>query len=1309
MFVLAGGPARSAFRLAKLLAAAQKLAPGLTGLQAGWLHFIEVRGVETRGVEGTGVGAGGDNTPTVATRAVLDALLDYEVEAPAALARVDVVVVPRPGTISPWSTKATDIARGCGVDIGRLERGVGWALLGSFTPAERTALLPLLHDRMTEAVLPSVDDAAVLFRHEAPRPLARVPLLEGGRAALVAADRRLGLALAADEIDYLVASFVALGRDPTDVELMMFAQANSEHCRHKIFNASWTLDGAPVDRSLFKMVRHTHACHEAAGGPGKVLSAYSDNAAVVEGYAVDRFFADPDGVYRAHAEPAHLLMKVETHNHPTGISPHAGAATGAGGEIRDEGATGRGARPRAGLTGFTVSDLRLPGAVRPWESTVGTSPRMASALDIMIEGPLGGAAFNNEFGRPNLNGYFRTFCLAVETDAGRELRGFHKPVMVAGGYGNLRDGHVLKERVPEDAAIVVLGGPAMLIGLGGGAASSVGTGDLAHADLDFASVQRANPEMQRRAQEVIDRCWSMGENNPIRSVHDVGAGGLSNALPELVNDAGRGARFELRDVPTDEPGLSPLELWCNEAQERYVLAIAPADLPVFAALCERERAVWAVVGTATPEGWLRLDDRLLHAPPIDLPLDLLFGKPPKMHRDARRTGPARDVAAVPYEVAGDARETLYRLLALPTVASKEFLITIGDRSVTGTVVRDQMVGPWQVPVADVAVTVTDYVGYRGEAMAMGERPPVALLDGPASGRLAVAEALTNLLAADVGELSRVVLSANWMCAAGHPGEDGRLVDTVRAVAMELCPALGIAIPVGKDSMSMRAAWADEQGEHKVVSPLTLVITAFAPVRDVRRTLTPQLRTDVASALVHVDLSGGKGRLGGSAAEQVYGRLGGAPADLDDPARLVGLWNVVGAWRDRILAWHDVSDGGLAVTLVEMMFAGHCGVDVIVEDAYADLYAEEPGGVIQVAVGDADALLADLAAAGVPARRIGGVSEDDCLTVRSGGSGGEIVLREDRVSLHRAWSEASWRIQTLRDDPTCAQEAYDALLDRQDPGISASLSFDPAADVAAPLIARTGARPRVAILREQGVNGHVEMAAAFDRAGFEPIDVHMSDILGGRDDLTGYRGLVACGGFSYGDVLGAGGGWAKNILFHTRTRALFAAFFERPDTFSLGVCNGCQMMSQLRELVPGAEGWPRFVKNRSEQFEARVSMLRIEPSPSLFFTGMEGSVIPVAVAHGEGRALFGPGQSSEGPLVAARFVDHRGGVASRYPDNPNGSPHGITAVTTTDGRATLLMPHPERVFRTVTNSWHPAGWGEDGPWMRMFRNARVWVG
>ena len=1289
MLVLAGGPARSPFRLEKLTVAARALAPGVTGIRAAWLHFVD-----------------GD----VPSRAVLDRLLDYETDPPVALPRVDVVVVPRPGTISPWSTKATDIARSCGVPLTRIERGVGFLIEGAWTPEERAALLPLLHDRMTEAVLPAPEAATVLFFKAEPRPFARVPLATGGRAALVEADARLGLALASDEIDYLVRAFGELGRDPADVELMMFAQANSEHCRHKIFNASWTVDGAPLELSLFKMIRHTHAV-----SPGKVLSAYSDNAAVVEGYDVRRFFPDVDRVYRAHAEPAHLLMKVETHNHPTGISPHPGAATGAGGEIRDEGATGRGAKPRAGLTGFSVSDLRIPGAVRSWESDIGTSPRMATALEIMLDGPLGGAAFNNEFGRPNLTGYLRTFCLDVEASevlgrggsppqrppeaSRRETRGFHKPVMVAGGYGNLRDGHVLKEGIPEDAALIVLGGPAMLIGLGGGAASSVGTGDLAHADLDFASVQRANPEMQRRAQEVIDRCWALGGDNPIRSVHDVGAGGLSNALPELVHDAGRGAIFELRDVPSDEPGLSPLELWCNEAQERYVLAIAASDLPLFEAICTRERAVWARVGTATAEHWLKVGDRHFHAPPIDLPLDLLFGKPPKMHRDAVRTGPARDVA--PETQAWGLRDALYDVLALPTVASKEFLITIGDRSVTGTVVRDQMVGPWQVPVADCAVTVTDYVGYSGEAMAMGERSPVALLSGPASGRLAVTEALTNLMAADIGDLSRVVLSANWMCAAGHPGEDGRLVDTVHAVAMELCPALGIAIPVGKDSMSMRAGWKDAGGDHKVVSPLTLIVTAFAPVRDVRRTLTPQLRTDVPSALVHADLSGFDPALGASALYQTQRRIGRDPADLAHPERLVGLWNVVNAWRDRVLAWHDVSDGGLIAAVVEMMFAGHCGVDITVESE-PGLFSEQPGGVLQVRAEDAAALLADLAAAGVPARAIGGVAADDHLTVRVRGAA---VLREDRVALHRAWAETSWRMQSLRDDPTCAQEAYDALLDRADPGLSPVVTFDAAADIAAPYIA-TGARPRVAILREQGVNGQVEMAAAFERAGFEPVDVHMSDILAGRDDLGGYRGLAACGGFSYGDVLGAGGGWAKNILFHARTRDVFAAFFRRADTFSLGVCNGCQMLSQLRELVPGASGWPRFVKNRSEQFEARVGTVRIEASPSLFFAGMEGSRLPVAVAHGEGRALFAPGQVGR---VAARFVDNRGDVAARYPANPNGSPDAITALTTDDGRATILMPHPERVFRTVTNSWAPAGWGEDGPWTRMFRNARVWVG
>ncbi|MCB9779270.1 MAG: phosphoribosylformylglycinamidine synthase [Alphaproteobacteria bacterium] len=1297
MLVLPGGPARSPFRLTKLLEELQGRAPDLTGIVAHHVHLVRTAGA---------LGA--------ADRERLAALLDYsETAVPDALPRVDALVTPRPGTISPWSSKATEIARNCGLTaVDRIERGTIWTIAGRWTAAERRACLPLLHDRMTEAVLDDVDAAQVLFHEEHPRPLARVPVLAEGRAALVAADARLGLALAEDEIDYLVDAFRTLARDPTDVELMMFAQANSEHCRHKIFNATWTIDGQDQDLSLFQMIRNTYFAHE-----NHTISAYADNAAVVEGYPVQRWLSDPrDRVYRASAEKAHVLMKVETHNHPTGISPHPGAGTGSGGEIRDEGATGRGGKPKAGLTGFSVSDLEIPGFPRPWESGVGTSPRMASALEIMRDGPIGGAAFNNEFGRPNLAGYFRSFCLPVAPTAGHvgaELRGYHKPIMLAGGYGNVRPGHVQKDPVPTGAALVVLGGPAMLIGLGGGAASSVSTGQL-DAELDFASVQRANPEVQRRCQEVIDRCIALGADNPIASIHDVGAGGLSNAFPEIVHDAGKGGHFQLRDVPSAEPGLSPMEIWCNEAQERYVLAIPQDRLDDFRALCSRERAPFAVVGRATDDGLLKLGDTLLDDTPIELPLSVLLGKPPRMHRDVSRAIAPRtaiDTRGVDIEAAARL------VLSLPTVASKEFLITIGDRSITGTVVRDQMVGPWQVPVADVAVTTTDYVGFTGEAMAMGERTPVALLSGPASGRLAVAEALTNLMAADIGELSRVVLSANWMAPAGHPGEDANLYATVRAVGMELCPALGINIPVGKDSMSMRAKWTDDRGDHTVTAPLSLIVSAFAPVRDVRLTLTPQLRTDQGDTrLVHVDLSAGAGRLGGSAFAQVHGRIGATPPDLDRPERLVGLWHALHRLRieGRVLAWHDISDGGLLATLCEMAFAGHTGLSIQLPagDPVRQLFAEEPGGVLQVRVADLDRVLDVLHADGLLAECVhvlGAPAADDHITVT--GPEHRQVLWLDRVGAQRTWAEVSYRMQALRDDPDCAKEAYDALLDRDDPGISPSLTFDPAQDVAAPFVA-TGVRPRVAILREQGVNGQLEMAAAFDRAGFTAVDVHMSDVLEGRDDLTGYAGLVACGGFSYGDVLGAGGGWAKSVRFHGVARDAFQAFFHRDDTFTLGICNGCQMLSQLKDLIPGADHWPRFLRNRSEQFEARVATLGIENSPAIMLAGMHGSRIPVAVAHGEGRASFADGgldAAAGSGTIAVRYLDHRGRIASHYPANPNGSPAGIAGLCSTDGRALIMMPHPERVFRTVANSWTPDDWGADGPWLRMFRNARAWVG
>ena len=1278
MLNLPGGPARSAFRLAGLLAGVQAADPDVHGLSARFVRFVDL-----------------SRPLTAEEHARLVELLDDDPEAPPLpLGRVDLLVCPRPGTVSPWSSKATDIAHAAGLDaIRRIERGTAWTIEGKASPATRA----LLHDRMTEAVLENLDAAQILFEVEPPRPLRRIPL-----STLAEANLALGLALAPDEIDYLEEAYGRLGRDPTDVELLMFAQANSEHCRHKIFNATWTIDGEARPQSLFSMIRNTHQL-----APGHVLSAYKDNAAVVAGYPARRLLADPtDRVYRPLDEPAQLLMKVETHNHPTGISPHPGAATGSGGEIRDEGATGRGGKPRAGLTGFCVSDLHLPGAPRPWEAAVGCSPRMATALEIMRDGPIGGAAFNNEFGRPALAGFFRSFTLGISTAEGeQEWRGYHKPLMLAGGTGHVRPDHVEKERVPVGAALVVLGGPAMLIGLGGGAASSMATG-ASEAELDFASVQRANPEMERRCQEVIDRCIALGAANPVASIHDVGAGGLSNALPELVHDAGRGGRFELRDVPSAEPGLAPHEIWCNEAQERYVLAIPQNRLPVFAALCERERAPWAVVGQATVEEQLRLTDALLPETPIDMPLDLLLGKPPRMHREATSVQTPRTPLDTESMQLGEA---LDRVLSLPTVASKEFLITIGDRSITGTVARDQLVGPWQVPVADVAVTTTDLEGFTGEAMAIGERCPVALLDGPASGRLAVAEALTNLMAADVGPIDRVVLSANWMCAANHPGEGARLYETVKAVGMELCPALGICIPVGKDSMSMRAQWEEGGRFQQVTAPLSLVITAFAPVLDARRTLTPQIRTDLGeTVLVHVDLSFGRARTGGSALAQVYGQLGGAPADLEDPARLLGLWRAVHATRDQLLAWHDISDGGLLITLCEMAFAGHTGIEIEIEstDPVAALFAEEPGGVLQIRRADLEAVRAIFAAEGLaPGFTVIGapVDGDRIRVIQVTG----LLLDRDRVALQRAWTETSHRMAALRDEPGCAQEAYDALLDRADPGISPHLTFDPSEDIAAPFL-NLGARPRVAILREQGVNGQIEMAAAFRRAGFEAVDVHSSDVLSGLDDLTDYAGLVAAGGFSYGDVLGAGGGWAKAILFQPRARAAFEAFFHRADSFSLGICNGCQMMSQLAQLIPGAASWPRFVRNRSEQFEGRVCTVEILESPSIFFDGMVGSRLPIAVAHGEGRARFGPGQR-ESALVAARFVDNRGEVATSYPANPNGSPEGITALTTPDGRATILMPHPERVFRTVANSWHPDHWGEDGPWMRMFRNARAWVG
>jgi len=1315
MLVLRGTSALSPFRVAKLLDRLVAVDPGVVAVAARWVHLVDAARALT-----------GQET------AHLEALLRYgprEVAESTAAAGAEpraastaqeagelVLVVPRPGTISPWSSKATDIAHVCGLEaVRRLERGIAYRLQAreaALAGARLDALAPLLHDRMTEAALFEYGAAAALFDREAARPLRRLSLA-GGRNSLVAANAELGLALSADEIDYLLQAFGALGRDPTDVELMMFAQANSEHCRHKIFNAEWVVDGAARAKSLFAMIRNTHA-----RSPEGVLSAYRDNAAVIEGTPAGlRWYPDPaDGIYRGSREPIDILMKVETHNHPTAISPFPGASTGSGGEIRDEGATGRGAKPKAGMVGFSVSHLRIPGHERPWENTIGKPARIASALEIMLEGPIGAAAFNNEFGRPGICGYFRTFELQAAGDPPGRARGYHKPIMIAGGLGNVRRGHVEKSDCPVGAKVVVLGGPSMLIGLGGGAASSVGAG-TSSADLDFSSVQRGNPEMQRRAQEVIDRCWELGDDNPILLVHDVGAGGLSNAVPEAVAHSQRGALIDLRAILNDEPGMSPMELWCNESQERYVLVVAEARIAQLEAMCRRERCPVAVIGTLTGDGVLRVRDPLHGDTPVDMPIEVLLGKAPRMTRDV-----ASRVAQVQALELGalTLREAAYRVLRLPAVGDKTFLVTIGDRSVGGMIHRDPMVGPWQVPVADVAVTLADYHGVAGEAMAIGERTPVAVLDAPASGRLAVGEALTNLLAADVASLRDVRLSANWMAACGEPGEDAALYATVEAIGEQLCPALGIAIPVGKDSLSMRTAWKDADGSARaVVAPVSLIVSAFAPLTDVRRTLTPQLRHDCgATVLVLVDLGRGQNRLGASALAQVCAQLGSGVPDLDDPALLTGLAAALRELRaaDQVLAYHDRSDGGLFATVVEMAFAGHCGLELALPatrgDAFAQLFSEELGVVLQVRAGDLDAVRTTLVRHGFGDDGVVVLGGPDAREQRIRIRVGALQFDESWEDLRRAWSETSWLMRGLRDDPDCAREEFEAAVSWTALPLQVVLSFDPAEDVAAPMVQR-GAKPKVAVLREQGVNSQTEMAAALARAGFEAYDVHMTDLIGGARRLGDFQALVACGGFSYGDVLGAGEGWAKSILFNERLREQFAAFFARPGTLSLGVCNGCQMMTSLATLIPGTSSWPRFVRNRSEQFEGRFGMLEVLQSPSLLLEGMAGSLLPVAIAHGEGRAEFlhesGARACHDAGLVPLRYALGTGVVATTYPANPNGSPLGIAAVTSTDGRVTLTMPHPERVFRYVQHSWAPPGVGADSGWMRLFRNARRALG
>ena len=1311
MFSLLGAPALSQFRLDKLLQSLQARNARVRGISSRFVHFADIAySLDESELE------------------ILGKLLTYGPTAQQHDERGQTLLVtPRVGTVSPWSSKATDIAHVCGLAaIRRLERGTLYFIdaVEALSVAERQDLGALLHDRMTETVWTDADQPEGLFRSSAARPLRRVTLGKSGHAALAEANARWGLALSPDEIDYLVLAFGTLGRDPTDVELMMFAQANSEHCRHKIFNAQYIVDGTSMPLSLFAMIRATYANNSVG-----VLSAYRDNAAAIEGATAYRFFPDPlTRRYGAVREPVDILMKVETHNHPTAISPFPGAATGSGGEIRDEGATGIGAKPKAGLTGFSVSNLKIPGMLQPWEREFGKPARIASALEIMIAAPLGAAAFNNEFGRPSVCGYFRVF----EQRSGGVTRGYHKPIMIAGGLGNLRRGHVEKRDVVVGAPLVVLGGPSMLIGLGGGAASSVGSGQSS-SDLDFASVQRGNPEMQRRAQEVIDRCWAMGEENPILLIHDVGAGGLSNALPEAIAHSQRGGRIDLRSIPSAESDLSPMEIWCNESQERYVLALVPGSQATFAALCERERCPFALVGEITGDGRLLVTDEAnasgaaisaiptdgdatqdarANGNPVDMPIEVLLGKAPRMTRDVRSV--ARQFIPLTTEGASLA-ESLDRLLCLPTIADKTFLITIGDRTVGGLISRDQMVGPWQVPVADVAVSLSDYQGYTGEAMAMGERAPVAVLNAPASGRLAVGEAITNIVAADVRRLTDIRLSANWMAACGEPGEDADLYATVRAVGAELCTTLGLTIPVGKDSLSMRTAWSDADGAHSVLAPVSLVISAFAPVEDARRTLTPELDMSQPSRLLLVDLGAGSNRLGGSCWAQVLERHGGEPADLDDPALLKAFFDAVRELKDRdlLLAYHDRSDGGVLLSLLEMAFATRCGLDIdlgAAPDVIAACFAEELGAVLQIAT-------TQLEAAGEVMRRHGLSSLTTNLGRPVAGDGisvvaqGRTVYSASRTQLHRRWSEVSYRLQSLRDNPACAREEYSRLLEPNDPGLHAALTFDPSDDVAAAYL--RGARPAVAILREQGVNSQTEMGAAFTRAGFDAYDVHMTDVLSGRMPLSRFHGLVACGGFSYGDVLGAGEGWAKSILFNSWARDEFAAFFARESTFTLGVCNGCQMLAALKDLIPGAERWPRFVRNRSEQYEARLTLVQVPRSNSVLFSGMQGSVLPIVVSHGEGLAEFhsfaGAAELLEHGQVTLQFVDHHEQPTEKYPFNPNGSPLGLAGLCSSDGRVTSLMPHPERVFRSVQNSWKDPTWDEDGGWMRLFRNARVFLG
>lgn len=1322
---LRGVTALSDFRVEKLLQKAAALGLPEVKLSSEFWYFV-----------------GSEKTLDAATVEKLQALLAAQSVEQTPEAREGLhlfLVTPRLGTISPWASKATNIAENCGLaGIERIERGMAVWLEGALTDEQKQQWAALLHDRMTESVLPDFQTASKLFHHLESETFSTVDVLGGGKEALVKANTEMGLALSADEIDYLVENYQALQRNPSDVELMMFAQANSEHCRHKIFNADFILNGEKQPKSLFGMIRDTHNAH-----PEGTVVAYKDNSSVIEGAKIERFYPDAaeNQGYRFHEEDTHIIMKVETHNHPTAIAPFAGAATGAGGEIRDEGATGKGSRPKAGLTGFTVSNLNIPDLKQPWEQAYGKPDHIASPLDIMIEGPIGGAAFNNEFGRPNLLGYFRTF----EEKFDGQVRGYHKPIMIAGGLGSIQAQQTHKDEIPEGALLIQLGGPGMLIGLGGGAASSMDTGTN-DASLDFNSVQRGNPEIERRAQEVIDRCWQLGDKNPIISIHDVGAGGLSNAFPELVNDAGRGAVFKLREVPLEEHGLTPLQIWCNESQERYVLSILEKDLDAFRAICERERCPFAVVGTATGDGHLKVRDDLFANNPVDLPLNVLLGKPPKTTRTDKTVTPyateGNPFGKKPFNAGDiDITEAAYRVLRLPAVAAKNFLITIGDRSVGGMTHRDQMVGKYQTPVADCAVTMMGFNTYRGEAMSMGEKPAVALFDAPASGRMCIGEAITNIAAVNIGDIGNIKLSANWMAACGNEGEDEKLYRTVEAVS-KACQALDLSIPVGKDSLSMKTVWQDGADKKSVVSPLSLIISAFAPVEDVRKTVTPELKNVEDSVLLFIDLGFGKARMGGSAFGQVYNNMSGDAPDLDDTSRLKAFYNVIQQLvaEDKLLAYHDRSDGGLFAVLVEMAFAGRCGLDIDLnlllaqtfitnhtalsqslrteevkalaewqETIARTLFNEELGAVIQVRKQD----VADIINLFYQQQlhhnvfEIGTLTDENTLIIRDGQTH---LISDNLIKLQQTWQETSHQIQRLRDNPACADSEFALIGDNERSALFADVKFDVNEDIAAPFI-NSGAKPKIAILREQGVNGQIEMAAAFTRAGFDAYDVHMSDLMAGRFRLADFKMLAACGGFSYGDVLGAGEGWAKSILFHPALRDQFAAFFADPDTLTLGVCNGCQMVSNLAEIIPGAEAWPKFKRNLSEQFEARLSMVHVPKSASLILNEMQGSSLPVVVSHGEGRADFAlhGGNISADLGIALQYVDGQNQVTQTYPLNPNGSPQGIAGITNADGRVTIMMPHPERVYRAAQMSWKPEGWTELSGWYRLFAGARKALG